>query len=133
MTDIVPANPVPARHADGRFGPGNAGRPRGARNRASQRFLAAVFEDFEAHKEDLLQRHRKAFIGDYMKFIAGLLPRQAESVEVASECCSDAEIAQLAEQARALLASGTDARSAAAQLEAMLLCETSSALNRKVR
>jgi hypothetical protein len=46
MTDLLPSRP--ARHANGRFGPGNPGRPRGSRNRTSRRMALALLEQFEA-------------------------------------------------------------------------------------
>jgi hypothetical protein len=39
---------VPARHSDGRFGPGNPGRPRGSRDKASQAVEALLDGEAEA-------------------------------------------------------------------------------------
>jgi hypothetical protein len=57
MTEQI--EPPPARHADGRFGPGNPGRRPGSRNRASHRALTAILDDFHDNKDVVLPRLRK--------------------------------------------------------------------------
>lgn len=61
MTDQIETSPPPARHADGRFGPGNPGRRPGSRNRASHRALTAILDDFHDNKDVVLPRLRQYF------------------------------------------------------------------------
>jgi hypothetical protein len=55
MTD-APTDPFTGRQANGRFGPGNPGRPFGARNRASPRKVLEILARFEAGKKRLTDR-----------------------------------------------------------------------------
>jgi hypothetical protein len=75
-TDASPSQP--ARHANGLFGPGNAGRPRGSRNRASQRMAQAILADFEDHRKQTLERLRLFHVPQYVKLLSVLLPKQIE-------------------------------------------------------
>lgn len=73
MTDTSSSHP--ARHANGRFGPGNPGRPVGSRNRISRRVALALLDHFEARPEVVLAR----LVRDpalYFQVIACLLPRR---------------------------------------------------------
>jgi hypothetical protein len=74
MTEQI--EPPPARHADGRFGPGNPGRRPGSRNRASHRALTAILDDFHDNKDVVLPRLRKYFTAEYIKVIVRLLDLQ---------------------------------------------------------
>jgi hypothetical protein len=68
----------PARHRNGRFGPGNPGRPLGSRNRVSRRLVLAILEDFEAHQEDVYECLRRQFMPVYARLVWGLLPKSAD-------------------------------------------------------
>ncbi|MBA3811183.1 MAG: hypothetical protein H0X27_05980 [Caulobacteraceae bacterium] len=78
MKDIS-AGPPPARHPDGRFGPGNPGRPLGSRNQMSQRVAAAILADFEANKEQVFEGLRFAHLPAYFAFLARLADQGVES------------------------------------------------------
>jgi hypothetical protein len=68
------------RDSQGRFAPGNAGRPVGSRNRLSQRVLRTLLTDFETHQHEVLHRMRHSFAPAYLSIIARVLPRQVEVV-----------------------------------------------------
>lgn len=59
-----------------RFQPGNAGRPRGARSRLGEKFLAALADDFEAHGEAVIERVRVDSPDVYVSTVAKLLPKE---------------------------------------------------------
>jgi hypothetical protein len=97
-----PAVPSPTRHANGRFGAGNPGRPRGARNRVSQRVALAILEDFEAHQEQVIPRLREFNIGLYLRLVSRLLPSSLE-VGFADYGLSDDDLADKIEDLRLAL------------------------------
>jgi hypothetical protein len=97
-----PAVPSPTRHANGRFGAGNSGRPRGARNRVSQRVALAILEDFEAHQKEVIPRLREFNIGLYLRLVSRLLPSSLE-VGFADYGLSDDDLADKIEDLRLAL------------------------------
>lgn len=122
MTDLPSGANLPARYADGRFGPGNPGRRPGARGRAAHRATMAILDDFMAHKEDVLQRAR----GNpqlYMSHILKLLPIQVECVGPDLEAWSDADVDEALARARDAL-THSQGRGALIELEAVLLGES---------
>jgi hypothetical protein len=68
---------LPARHANGRFGPGNPGRPVGSYNRASSRAAQAILDHFETIQDKFLEE-----LADnpylYISLLSRVLPRQVE-------------------------------------------------------
>jgi hypothetical protein len=69
MSDSAPL----ARYPDGRFGPGNPGRRAGARNKMSHRAAMAILEDFEVHKDKLMEgmryAHKVAYFTAMLQFV----------------------------------------------------------------
>lgn len=53
-----------------------AGRPKGSRNKLGEAFVQALFEDFGHHGPDVIRRVREERPADYLKVVAGLLPRE---------------------------------------------------------
>ena len=74
----TPALQLSQRLSNGRFGAGNAGRPRGARNRVAQRVAIAILDDFEAHQNRLLNILRENNLELYVRLLSRLLPRSAD-------------------------------------------------------
>ena len=52
------------------------GRPKGARNRLTQRFFNDMLQDWEAHGAQAIADFRAERPHEYVKLVAGLLPRQ---------------------------------------------------------
>jgi hypothetical protein len=90
------------------FQPGNklsTGRPAGARNRLSTRFLQALLEDFEQHGPKVIELARRESPIQYLRIIGACLPKEflVETSTAVGEL-SDEDLDQLIEQfQRALL------------------------------
>ena len=123
MPDTPATPPLPARHANGRFGPGNPGRPPGARGRAAHGVTLAILEDFMVHKESALKNARFANPGTYLNAIVKLLPTQAAPEPPDVRDWSDADVDAALDRVRAALDGSRDSRDALAELEAALLGE----------
>ncbi len=66
----------PARYPDGRFGPGNPGRPPGSKNRSiSDRLAALILADLEASPEGILAQLRHKSPTAFIQLCAQLLPK----------------------------------------------------------
>ncbi|HEY2178271.1 MAG TPA: hypothetical protein VGH15_06785 [Caulobacteraceae bacterium] len=133
MTD-TPTN-LPARYSNGRFGPGNPGRPVGAYNRASKRAVLSILDHFEAHKDRLLDG---MLVSDfdralYVKLLSRVLPRELSVTVSEPPPMSDAEVAAVYADARLLLDGNCDRRAALAELGGLLLGAESEAEEIAVR
>ena len=51
-------------------------RPKGSKNKLSERFLHALAEDFEKHGTDAIERVCEQSPGEYLRIIAGLIPKE---------------------------------------------------------
>jgi hypothetical protein len=83
---------APARYSNGRFGPGNPGRPVGSRNRASNRIARNILRHFEANQDTFLKDLTYgAYRALYVRLLCHLLPKAAEveSLDVAD--CNEEE------------------------------------------
>ena len=78
MDDTPTPTRGPARYADGRFGPGNPGRPLGSRNRVAKRIALGLLHHYAAHEDDILERLERFHFPDYVRLISRLLPRAAD-------------------------------------------------------
>jgi hypothetical protein len=79
------------------FKPGNSGRPKGARSKLGEAFIAALHDDFNEHGEAVIATVRRDRPQDYMKVIASLLPKEFK-IETTSDLTDD----QLNERIRQL-------------------------------
>ena len=59
-----------------RFKPGNAGRPRGSRNKLGEAFVAALHEDFQEHGTQVIETVRLEKPDVYLKVIAQVIPAE---------------------------------------------------------
>jgi hypothetical protein len=84
------------------------GRPKGAKNRLSHVFLTALAEDFEQHGVQALKIARVERPVDYIKVVAGLMPKELEIMDSRLTDLSDEEldvfIAKLRAQLRGAVA-----------------------------
>jgi hypothetical protein len=120
MTDAAtPRIYEDSRQADGRFGPGNPGKPTGARHRISQRVVTTILADFEKHQLKILEELRKYHLCQYVSLVSRLLPRQALVECVDAEDLGAAEVAQVVAEARAAL-DRIEAGASFAELDAAL-------------
>jgi Family of unknown function (DUF5681) len=100
----MPDNTV--RKQDTRFKPGQsgnpAGRPKGSRNKVSEKLLEALASDFDAHGQDVIEKVRAERPADYLKIVASLVPKQMEIDDLRTsrkaEDLSDDELATIALQ-----------------------------------
>src|SRR4029434_8610834 len=85
-----------------------AGRPRGSRNKLSEGFVAALYDDFQDHGSAALAACRAEKPDVYLRVIASLLPRDVSvKVQQLDDLSDDQlmrKLAVLTEMARPLLA-----------------------------
>src|SRR5579885_2603178 len=118
-----PDSPPMPRQANGRFAPGNPGRPFGTQNRMSKRVARALLRDFEANQHELLPRLRRWFIPQYIQIVARLLPKPEHLGGEEIEGLDEVETAALIAAARAAMARIDAGHGSLADLEAALLGE----------
>ncbi len=116
---------APARHANGRFGPGNPGRRAGARNRVSHRATMAILDDFELHKDELLNRLRIYHAPAYFAILTRLLDRELRNETPALDDYDDIELARTVALARSALTLDQSPRAALLELEGVLVGQSS--------
>ena len=109
---MVPIQPGPNAR-DHLWKPGQsgnrAGKPKGVRNRLSTRFLEDMLADWEEHGRAAIETFRTERPNEYVKVMAGLLPREVEMKVNELEELSDEQIStQLAALLRELAAEGFD-------------------------
>src|SRR5271167_2482312 len=62
------------RDSGGRCVSGNPGRPKGSRNRMTNRLAMALLDDFTTHEEENLRKLRRWFFTDYVRLMGRFLP-----------------------------------------------------------
>ena len=72
MSDTSAAFP---RDEAGRFKAGNPGRPKGSRNRMTNRLAMALLDDFSANEADNIERLRRWHFQQYVQLMGRFLPR----------------------------------------------------------
>ena len=80
MDDASPRGP--ARYADGRFGPGHAGRPRGARNRINHRVALSLLRHFEANEAAIVERITTHYFNEYLHMVGRMLPQEVSDPDL---------------------------------------------------
>jgi hypothetical protein len=114
---------LPVRYADGRFGPGNPGRPVGSYNRASRRAALAILDHFDSIQGGFLEKLSANNGALYIALLAKVLPRQIEVGSPVADTLPEDDVGPAFAAARALLDGAGDARAALTELEAILLGE----------
>ena len=94
------------------FQPGNpgGGRPKGSRNKLGEAFTDALYEDFQQHGVEAIQKVRAEDPSAYVRVIAGLLPKKVEITENPLESMNDDELARLIDLIRAADGASVSAR-----------------------
>ena len=90
----------------GRFltGNGGGGRPKGSRNKLGEQFLEALAQDFAEHGRQAIVACRAEKPTEYLKVVAGLLPRELQVLKDPVNEMSDEEIADVLEILRGIIA-----------------------------
>ena len=108
------------RHESGRLGPGNPGRPSGARGRRGSHVVDAILDDFIANKDSALERVRFINGPAYLNTIVKLLPAQPSIGGPDVRGWSDAEVDEAMVAVRKIFAIGGTARDQLIQVEAVM-------------
>ena len=90
----------------GRFLTGNSGggRPKGSRNKLGEQFLEALTQDFAEHGQEAIVACREEKPTEYLKVIAGLLPKELLVRKDPVDEMSDEEIADALDILRGIVA-----------------------------
>ena len=80
--------------------PGQGGRRKGARHRISTALLEAIAKDFAEHGEEVVKITRIEKPVEYLRIVAGLLPRELEITVGPLQKISDDELEKLIADAR---------------------------------
>lgn len=90
----------------GRFLTGNSGggRPKGSRNRLGEQFLEALAVDFAAHGRQAIIACRKDKPTEYVKVVAGLLPKELLLRKDPVDEMTDEEIADVLDILKGIVA-----------------------------
>lgn len=84
-----------------------AGRPKGSRNKLGEDFLTALQADFSAHGIAVIQTVREERPHEYLKVIAGILPKELNVNTSRVEELSDDELADGIAALQSILAAQT--------------------------
>ena len=69
-----------------------AGRPKGARSKLGEDFIAAIYADFEQHGARVIEQVRIEKPDQYLKVVASLLPREVDVKTNPFDSFSDDEL-----------------------------------------
>ena len=100
----------PKSENDTRFKPGNPGgpgRPRGARNKLGEDFIKALADDFDQHGVAVIQEVRATDPVQYVKVIAGILPKELNVQINPLDEMTDAELIDRIRQLDAAISAAT--------------------------
>lgn len=82
--------------------PGGPGRPKGSRNKLSEDFLKALYDDFREHGPGVVAKVREDRPVAYLKVVASVIPKQVEITNVTDDL-SDEMLEALITHVRASL------------------------------
>lgn len=55
---------------------GGPGRPQGSRNKLAEKFLTVLYDDFNEHGEEAIQRVRENDPSTYVRTVASVIPKE---------------------------------------------------------
>ena len=96
---------------NGRFAEGNPGRPAGSRNKLQADFVKALAEDFAEHGEGVVRIVRVEKPAEYLKIVAGVLPKEFLFTDNPLGGMSDEELEAALETVRAMRGERNDGES----------------------
>jgi hypothetical protein len=82
--------------------PLGAGRPPASRNRLSESFIQAVYEDFRLNGIAAIEKIRNEKPADYLKLIVAIIPKEVHVTERTLEDISDEELMETLDTLRSL-------------------------------
>ena len=83
-----------------------AGRPKGSRNKLGEDFLSALQADFAEHGPAVIKAVRENKPHEYLKIIAGILPKELNIKTNSLEELSDHELEEVLATVRKMIAAG---------------------------
>jgi hypothetical protein len=83
--------------------PRTGGRAKGVRNRLSHSFLEALHKDFEEHGEEAIRICRIEKPNEYVKIVAGLLPKELDITNNTLTEIDDTQLVEFIEYVRVQL------------------------------
>lgn len=89
---------------DTRFKPGNPGRPKGSRQRLTEKFITAIHDDFAQHGAKAIEDVRNDDPSTYLRVVASLVPKELEIKRPLADM-SDEELADAISLIRTTLGS----------------------------
>ena len=93
----------PLHDANGRFAPGNPGRPKGSRNRMTRQLALSALQAFAVNQEEDMARLRRWFFPQYMQLMTRFIPREPHAPRPDLDDYAPAETALVLAAARAAL------------------------------
>lgn len=81
-----------------------AGRPKGSRNRLSERFIQALHDDFMVNGQAAIETVRTERPQDYLKIIASIVPKEFTIKDQSLDDMSDDELIELLAAVRSIAA-----------------------------
>jgi len=110
-----------SRDTQGRFLPGNPGRPPGARSRMSQRVALSLLGHYLRHEADILSRLSRGHFDEYMRLIGRILPGGLDEDGLDLEALAPDEAARTTRAVRAALDRVEAGEASLAEVESALL------------
>ena len=92
--EVISPLQVSTRDQQGRFLSGNSGggRPKGSRNRLTERFMDTIANDFAEHGAEAIAKVRTGDPATYLKIVGSLVPRELIMQREESAAINSAEI-----------------------------------------